>query len=81
MELSFILIESDKIFLFKWFGSLFIAWYISTMLYLHRPDLLEMLYWPLHTHDIEIKVIESTVDWQYWIDRFDKDLEKGFLHE
>ena len=51
------------------------------MLYLHRPDLLEMLYWPLHTHDIEITIIESTVDWQPYIDKLDKDLEKGFLHE
>ena len=73
--------ETDKIFLFKWFGSLFIVWYISIGLYIHNPYILEVMYWPLHTHDIEIKVIESTVDWQYWIDRFDKDLEKGFLHE
>ena len=39
-----------------------------------------MLYWPLHTHDIEIEVIESTVDWQYYIDKLDKDLEKGYLY-
>jgi len=73
--------ETDKIFLFKWFGSLFMIWYVSVGLYLYDPYILQIIYWPLHTHDIEIKVIESTVDWQYWIDRFDKDLEKGFLHE
>ena len=72
--------EVDKIFLFKWFGSLFAIWYISVGLYIYNPYILEVMYWPLHTHDIEIKVIESTVDWQYWIDRFDKDLEKGVLY-
>jgi hypothetical protein len=60
--------------------SLFAVWYISAMLYIYEPDLLQMLYWPLHTHDIEIKTIESTVDWQYWIDKYDKDLEKGVLY-
>ena len=68
--------EKDKNFLFRWFGSLIAVWYISVGLYIHNPDLLHMIYWPLHTHDIEIDVVESTVDWQYWIDRFDKDLEK-----
>ena len=72
--------ENDKIFLFKWFMSLFTVWYISARLYLYDPYLLEMLYRPLHTHDIEIEVIKSTVDWQYYIDKFDKDLEKGYLY-
>ena len=72
--------NKDKQFIFRWFMSLFVVWYISAMLYIYKPDLLEMMYWPLHTHDVEIKVIESTVDWQYWIDRFDKDLEKGVLY-
>mgnify|MGYP006406930269 CR=1 FL=1 len=73
--------EEDKLFIGKWFGSLFTVWYISVMLYIHDPYLLQLVYWPLHTHDIEIKVIQSTVDWQYWIDRFDKDLEKGILYD
>jgi len=73
--------ETDKIFLFKWFGSLFTVWYISIGLYIHNPYILEIMYWPLHTHDIEIEVIQSTVDWQYWIDKFDKDLERGILYE
>ena len=72
--------ENDKVFLFKWFSSLFIAWYISFGLYWYYPKTLEMLYWPLHTHDIEIEVIESTVDWQYYIDKLDKDLERGYLY-
>ena len=39
------------------------------------------MYWPLHTHDIEIDVIEaSTVDWQSYIDKLDRDLEIGFLY-
>jgi len=46
--------EHDKKFLFRWFGSLIAVWYISAGLYIHNPDLLHMLYWPLHTHDIEI---------------------------
>ena len=75
------MIESDKIFLFKWFSSLFAVWYISVGLYMYKPYILEVMYWPLHTHDIEITIIESTVDWQPYIDKLDKDLEKGFLHE
>ena len=46
--------EKDKNFLFGWFGSLIVVWYISVGLYIHNPDLLHMLYWPLHTHDVEI---------------------------
>ena len=72
--------EKDKIFLFKWFSSLIAVWYISTGLYWYYPKTLEMLYWPLHTHDIEIEVIESTVDWQSYIDKLDKDLKKGTLY-
>jgi len=72
--------EKDKIFLFKWFSSLITVWYISIGLYWYYPKTLEMLYWPLHTHDIEIEVIESTVDWQYYIDKFDRDLAKGILY-
>ena len=74
------LTERDKIFLFKWFSSLFIVWYVSVGLYLYDSRLLEIIYWPLHTHDIEIEVIESTIDWQYYIDKFDKDLERGVLY-
>jgi hypothetical protein len=72
--------EHDKIFLLKWFSSLITVWYASIGLYLHDPYILQIIYWPLHTHDIEIDVVESTVDWQYWIDRFDKDLDKGVLY-
>ena len=72
--------EKDKIFLFKWVSSLFTVWYISVGLYWYYPKTLEMLYWPLHTHDIEIEVIESTVDWKYYIDKFDRDLAKGILY-
>ncbi len=72
--------EKDKNFLFKWFSSLFAVWYASIGLYLYDPYILQIIYWPLHTHDIEIDVVESTVDWQYYIDKLDRDLEKGFLY-
>ena len=72
--------EKDKTFLFKWFSSLFTVWYASVGLYLYDPYILQIIYWPLHTHDIEINVVESTVDWQYYIDKLDRDLEKGFLY-
>ena len=71
---------NDKIFIVKWFSSLITVWYISFGLYWYYPKTLEMLYWPLHTHDIEIKVIESTVDWQSYINKLDKDLKKGTLY-
>ena len=72
--------EKDKIFIAKWFSSLIAVWYISVGLSWYYPKTLEMLYWPLHTHDIEIEVIESTVDWQSYINKIDKDLEKGYLY-
>ena len=46
--------ENDKIFIAKWFSSLIAVWYISVGLSWYYPKTLEMLYWPLHTHDIEI---------------------------
>ena len=70
--------ENDKNFLFKWFSSLFTVWYASIGLYLYDPYILQIIYWPLHTHDIEIDVVESTVDWQSYIDKLDRDLEIGF---
>ena len=72
--------EKDKIFLFKWFSSLFTVWYASVGLYLYDPHILQIIYWPLHTHDIEIDVVESTVDWQSYIDKLDRDLEIGDLY-
>ena len=72
--------EHDKIFLFKWFSSLFTVWYASVGLYLYDSHILQIIYWPLHTHDIEIDVVESTVDWQSYIDKLDRDLEIGFLY-
>ena len=72
--------ENDKIFLFKWLSSLFTVWYVSIGLYLYDPYILHIIYWPLHTHDIEIDVVESTVDWQSYIDKLDGDLEKGYLY-
>ena len=72
--------EKDKNFLFKWFSSLFTVWYASIGLYLYDPYILQIIYWPLHTHDIEIDVVESTVDWQSYIDKLDRDLEIGFLY-
>ena len=72
--------EKDKIFLFKWFSSLFTVWYVSAGLYLYDPYILQIIYWPLHTHDIEIDVVESTVDWQSYIDKLDRDLEIGYLY-
>ena len=72
--------ENDKRFLFKWFSSLFTVWYTSIGLYLYDPYILQIIYWPLHTHDIEIDVVESTVDWQSYIDKLDRDLEIGFLY-
>ena len=74
------LTERDKIFLFKWFSSLITVWYVSVGLYLYDPYILQIIYWPLHTHDIEIDVVKSTVDWQYYIDKYDKDLERGVLY-
>ena len=72
--------EADKIFILKWFSSLFTVWYASIGLYLYDPYILQIIYWPLHTHDIEIDVVESTVDWQYYIDKLDRDLEIGYLN-
>jgi len=72
--------ETDKIFLLKWFSSLFTVWYASIGLYLYDPYILQIIFWPLHTHDIEIDMVESTVDWQSYIDKLDRDLEKGFLY-
>ena len=72
--------QKDKIFLFKWFSSLFTVWYTSIGLYLYDPYILQIIYWPLHTHDIEIDVVESTVDWQSYIDKLDRDLEIGYLY-
>ena len=72
--------EHDKNFLFKWFSSLFTVWYASIGLYLYDPYILQIIYWPLHTHDIEIDVVESTVDWQSYIDKLDIDLEIGYLY-
>ena len=72
--------EKDKNFLFKWFSSLFAVWYASIGLYLYDPYILQIIYWPLHTHDIEIGVVESTVDWQSYIDKLDRDLEIGYLY-
>jgi hypothetical protein len=72
--------DKDKIFLFKWFSSLFTVWYASIGLYLYDPHILQIIYWPLHTHDIEIDVVESTVDWQSYIDKLDRDLEIGDLY-
>ena len=74
------LTEKDKIFLFKWFSSLFTVWYASIGLYLYDPYILQIMYWPLHTHDFEIDVVESTVDWQSYIDKLDADLEIGYLY-
>ena len=54
----------EKIFMVKWFCSLLFTIYVSIGLYSYRPDLLEIVYWPLHTHDIEITGITSTVDWE-----------------
>ena len=71
----------DNKFIVVWICSLFIVWYVSVGLYLYDPYILQIMYWPLHTHDIEIDVIEaSTVDWQSYIDKLDRDLEKGFLY-
>ena len=72
--------EHDKRFIFRWFSSLFTVWYASIGLYLYDPYILQIIYWPLHTHDIEIDVVESTVDWQSYIDKLDRDLEIGFLY-
>ena len=72
--------EHDKIFIIKWFSSLFTVWYASIGLYLYDPYILQIIYWPLHTHDIEIDVVESTVDWQSYIDKLDADLENGYLY-
>ena len=66
----------DNKFVVGWICSLFIVWYISVGLYLYDPYILQIMYWPLHTHDIEIDVVESTVDWQSYIDKLDRDLEK-----
>ena len=51
--------KEEMNFMIKWFCSLLIAWYISWGLHTYRPDLLEIVYWPLHTHDIKITVIKQ----------------------
>ena len=71
---------NDKIFITKWFSSLIAVWYICMGLYIHNPYVLEIIFWPLHTHNIEIDVIESTVDWKSYIDKLDRDLEIGYLY-
>ena len=70
----------DNKFIVGWICSLFIVWYVSVGLYLYDPYILQIIYWPLHTHDIEIDVVESTVDWQSYIDKLDRDLEIEYLH-
>ena len=72
--------EQDGVFLLKWLSSLVIVWYVSVGLYLYDPYILHLIYWPLHTHDIEIDVVKSTVDWQLYIDKLDMDLKLGFLY-
>ena len=72
--------EKDKNFLVGWFSSLILGWYVCIGLYIYNPYVLEIIFWPLHTHDIEIEVIESTVDWQSYIDKLDGDLKKGTLY-
>ena len=71
--------DRDKIFLFKWFSSLFTVWYASIGLYLYDPHILQIIYWPLHTHDTIIYDSDTTVDWQSYIDKLDRDLEIGYL--
>ena len=71
---------NDKIFITKWLSSLIAVWYICMGLYIHNPYVLEIIFWPLHTHNIEIDVIESTVDWKSYIDKLDRDLEIGYLY-
>ena len=51
-------------FMAKWFCSLLFVWYMSWGLHVYRPDLLKIVYWPLHTHDIEITGITSTMNWE-----------------
>ena len=72
--------ETDKIFLFKWFSSLFTVWYASVGLYLYDPHILQIIYWPLHTHDTIIYDSDTIVDWQSYIDKLDRDLEIGYLY-
>ena len=72
--------EKDKNFLVGWFSSLIAVWYICVGLHTHNPYVLEIIFWPLHTHDIEIDVVESTIDWQSYIDKLDRDLEIGYLY-
>ena len=67
--------EKDKNFLFKWFSSLFTVWYASIGLYLYDPYILQIIYWPLHTHDIEIDVVESPVN-EETLEAIDYILEK-----
>ena len=80
LEQGIMIEENYKRFLFSWLGSLITVWYICIGLYIYNPYVLEIIFWPLHTHDIEIDVVESTVDWQSYIDKLDRDLEKGFLY-
>ena len=70
----------EKNYIAKWISSLFTVWYTSVGLYLYDPYILEIIYWPLHAHDIEIDWVESTVDWQSYIDKLDRDLEIGYLY-
>ena len=74
------LTERDKNFLFKWFSSLIAVWYVSVGLYLYDPYILQIMYWPLHTHDTIIYDSDTTVDWQSYIDKLDRDLEIGYLY-
>ena len=50
-------------------------WYVSVGLYLYDPYILQIIYWPLHTHDVEIKVIESTIDWDSILEELDNGIK------
>ena len=72
--------EKDKNFLVGWLSSLVAVWYICVGVYKYDPYILEIVFWPFHTHDININVIESTIDWQTYIDKLNRDLEVGTLY-
>lgn len=48
-------LNAEEKFIWKWVVYLLLVIYLSIGLYKHNSDGLKILYWPLHTHDIDIE--------------------------
>ena len=50
-------LNTEERFMWKWVTYLLFIIYLSIGLYKYNPAGLKVLYWPLHTHDINIESI------------------------